>query len=522
MNVMKSVDMVSPGRRLMGNIALIAVSVALILLALSSALSARSVGDDLGLYADVRYYILNEHIEEIDSETLTRAAIHGMIEALDDPYTNYFPAEEFNSFSEQIEGEFSGIGAEVDLNDDDRLRIVSPLEGSPAWQAGVLAGDVVLAVDGESTEGLSLRECIKRLKGVRGTDVTITVRHLSGEEQDITITRDTIKVSTVRGLTRDDALHESYWIDQDKGVGYVRLTTFGAHSVEEITEALTSLKESGAKALILDLRFNLGGLLPAAHAISDMFLTEGQTIVSVRPRNGEEQFLKSTPRTLFPDIPVVLLVNEVSASASEIVTGALKDNGRAHVIGVRTFGKGSVQNVHPFDGIGSALKLTTAYYYIPSGRKIHRVADAEKWGIDPSEGGWVSMNYEQTREMIDVRRQAAIRRAESQEPTEVKTSYTPEQIREELKDVQLAAALEAVEGYMASGSWPAVGEESVDAALALMKRERLERQLTALREGVSEVEKQLAELDQPTEAAAVPEEMAEEMLPETMSEPASP
>ncbi|QDU71604.1 S41 family peptidase [Mucisphaera calidilacus] len=508
MNVIKSVEVVSPRRRLVGNVALVAVFVALILFALSSALG-RSVGDDLALIVDVRHFILNQHIEEVDSETLTEAAINGMIGALDDPYTDYFPPEALKAFSEQIDGEFSGIGAEVDLKDE-RLRIISPLEGSPAWESGVLAGDIVLEIDGESTEGMPLRECIKRLKGVRGTDVTISVLHLSGEEQEITITRDTIQVTTVRGLTRDAELHESFWIDKERGIAYVRLTQFGAKSIEEFTAAMNQLKAEDVKALILDLRFNLGGLLPAAQAISDMFLTEGQTIVSVRARTGEEQFSTSTAETIFPDLPVAVLINDVSASASEIVSGALKDNGRARLIGVRTFGKGSVQNVHEFAEAGSALKLTTAYYYIPSGRKIHRVEGAETWGIDPSDGGWVSMSFEETKAMMEVRRDAAIRRAESHE-TVTRTTFTADEVRETLKDPQLAAALESAGTYLDSGAWPTVGAESGDAILKLVKRERLERSRDRLREALAAVEEELVTLDEPeTEAAAADESAVEE------------
>ncbi|MEQ9453156.1 MAG: S41 family peptidase [Phycisphaeraceae bacterium] len=509
MNVIKPVDAVSPKRRFWGNIALISVFSAMVFVTLGTSLARSSTGDQLSVLVDVRHWILNSYVEDVDGQELTEAAINGMIESLDDRYTSYFPPEDLESFNESIEGQFSGIGAEVDMKED-RLRIVSPLEDSPAWKAGVLAGDMVLEIDGESTEGLSLRECVSRLKGLEGTDVTILVRHLSGEEAEITITRAVIKVATVRGIARDADLHETYWLDADRKIAYVRLTQFGQRSAEELGEVLADLRDQGLEALVLDLRFNLGGLLTGAQAISDMFLTEDQTIVSVRNRQGDEQFAKSTAETILPETPVVLLVNEISASASEIVAGALKDNGRARLVGVRTFGKGSVQQVRELDGGRSALKLTTAYYYIPSGRKIHRVEDAEKWGVDPSDGCWVSMTPEEVRALIEVRREAAIDRGENGTP--VRSTWTSEAIKEDLKDPQLAAALDSVTGYLTDGIWPEVGQNNDDAVVTLMRRASLERRRDLLRETLEDVEEELEKLDKPTEAAAVPEDVVDEAM----------
>ncbi|WP_428389538.1 S41 family peptidase [Mucisphaera sp.] len=517
MALLNSVEEVSPRRRLFGNLALVCCFAALILLTLMSTLARSTTGDQLSLLVDVRHWILSSYVEEIEGQELTEAAIAGMVESLDDPYTSYFPEEEYNSFSESIEGQFSGIGAEVDLKED-RLRIVSPLEGSPAWEAGVLAGDIVLEIDGTSTEGLSLRECIGLLKGLAGTDVTIKVRHLSGEEAEITITRDVIKVATVRGIDRDENLQERFWIDSDRKIAYIRLTQFGQRSNEEFVETLTDLEAQGIQGLILDLRFNLGGLLTAAQSISDLFLTGGQTIVSVRARAGQEQSFSSTDDTLLPDIPVVVLINDVSASASEIVAGALKDNGRAHLVGVRTFGKGSVQQVRELDGGRSALKLTTAYYYIPSGRKIHRIEDADTWGVDPSQGSWVSMTPDEVRAMINVRREAAILREEGS--SMARDSYTPEQVEEELKDKQLAAGLASLLGYKETGAWPSVGIDNEGAVIAMLRRTNLERRRDLLRETLEQIEEQLEALDNPTEAASLDAEEAG--LSEELTEPATP
>ncbi|MEM9420750.1 MAG: S41 family peptidase, partial [Planctomycetota bacterium] len=421
--------------RLIGNLALAsAMTVLLAFFVTYSGAWARtaSTWESLDLLVGLRYELATEYVDEPDQQELIEGAINGMIESLDDPYTQYFPQEEFEAFNESVRAEFTGIGAEVTI-ENNRLHIVTPLEDSPAWKSGVMAGDTVMAIEGEDTLNMPINEAISKLKGPAGTDVTITVRHASGEEVDLTITRAKIEVQTVRGFKRDADHSYNYFLDPDNKVGYIRLTQFSERTTPEVAEALQKLKADGVRAVVMDLRYNPGGLLESAVAISDMFLDEGQDIVSVRGRAVPEQTFKSTSKTLFPEIPVVVVANPFSASASEIVAGALADNSRALFVGERTFGKGSVQQVKLLDGVNAgALKITNAYYYLPSGRNIHRRTNEDKWGVDPSENAYVPMNPDQRRARLEARRaQDVIDAANGQEDGE---TVTPQWIEETLKD----------------------------------------------------------------------------------------
>lgn len=481
--------------RLIGNLALVsAMAVLLGIFVTYRGAWARSTSafDQIDLLVDLRYELANEYVDEPDQQKLIEGAINGMVESLDDPYTQFFPIEEYKAFEESVNAEFTGIGAEVSI-ENNRLHIVTPLEDSPAWQAGVMAGDTVMKIEGEDTLNMDINDAIKKLKGPAGTDVRITVRHASGGEEELTITRAKIEVQTVRGFRRDADHKYNYFLDAENKVGYVRLTQFSQRTTEEVAEALLALKEQGVRAVVLDVRYNPGGLLEAAVKISDMFLTEGQTIVSVRGRAVPEQVFKSTAQTLFPDIPVVVLANPYSASASEIVAGALSDNGRALFVGERTFGKGSVQQIKLLEGNAGALKITNAYYYLPSGRNIHRRTHEDKWGVDPSENAYVPMNPEQRRERIEARRaQDVINDGNGNGDT---AAVTPEWINDTLKDPQLAAALTAVLGKLDTGDWPSVGRSNADELVRLAEREQLTKQRALLEETLAEVNEKIGTLE---------------------------
>ncbi|MBB6431684.1 S41 family peptidase [Algisphaera agarilytica] len=494
--------------RLIGNLALAsAMAVLLAFFVTYRGAWARSTStlEHIDLLVDLRYELANEYVDEPDQQELIEGAIDGMIESLDDPYTQYFPQEEFEAFNESVRAEFTGIGAEVTI-ENNRLHIVTPLEDSPAWKSGVMAGDTVMAIEGEDTLNMPINEAISKLKGPAGTDVSITVRHASGEEVDITITRAKIEVQTVRGFKRNADHSYNYFLDPENKVGFIRLTQFSERTTPEVLEALQELKGQGIRALVIDMRYNPGGLLNAAVDISDMFLEEGQTIVSVRGRKVPEQVYKSTSDTLLPEIPVVVLANSFSASASEIVAGALADNGRALFVGERTFGKGSVQQVKRLLGNNAgALKITNAYYYLPSGRNIHRrnKAEDEAWGVDPSENAYVPMTPDQRRERLEARQaQDIINANNGQEHSE---TVTPEWINETLKDPQLAAALTAILGKLDSGEWPVVGKSNADELVRLAEREQLTKQRELLEETLAEVNEKLAKLDdgQPIEDESV-------------------
>ncbi|MEM9915287.1 MAG: S41 family peptidase [Planctomycetota bacterium] len=482
--------------RLIGNLALAsAMAVLLALFVTYRGAWARSMSpfDPIDLLIDLRYELATEYVDEPDQQQLIKGAVQGMIDSLDDPYTQYFPQEEFEAFQDNVNAEFTGIGAEVTI-ENNRLHIVTPLEDSPAWKAGVMAGDTVMAIEGEDTLNMPINEAIKKLKGPAGTDVTITVRHANGEDATLTITRAKIEVQTVRGFKRDADHRYNYFLDPVNKVGYVRLTQFSERTTPEVAEALQGLKDQGVRAVILDMRYNPGGLLNAAVDISDMFLDEGQTIVSVRGRAVPEKVYESTSDTLLPDIPVVVLANPFSASASEIVAGALADNGRALFVGERTFGKGSVQQVKLLDGTNAgALKITNAYYYLPSGRNIHRRTDAEKWGVDPSDNAYIPMNPDQRRERLEARRANDIINAEngngSDEPV------TPDWVNETLKDPQLAAALTAVLGKLDTGDWPNLGGSNADELVRLAERQQLNKQRELLEETLAEINEKIAKLE---------------------------
>ncbi len=476
--------------RQVGMIALLAVIIALIgNVAAFAWLRPYGILRDLGVLAEAREQIHNRYVTDTEDQVLIDAALEGMLDALGDQNTEYFSAEELARFNEHVGGAFTGIGAEIDIHEN-RLRIVAPLDDSPAWNSGVLPGDIVLEIDGEDTWGIDIFDAMARLKGKAGTNVTIKVRHRDGSTEDITITRAKIEVASVRGYRRDPGNGFHYLLDPDQKIAYVRLTQFGEKSYDELDDRLKALRDEGMQALILDLRNNGGGLLDAAVAISDLFLTEGQTIVSTQGRAEQASTATSTAKTLLPDLPLVVLVNENSASASEIVAGALLDNGRALIVGTRTFGKGSVQQLLPLGDGSSAIKLTTAYWYIPSGRMIHRKPDAEQWGVDPSPNSFVPMDAEAVLAMLLKRREA-----EADDPyAQLDGPITPQWLRENLLDDQLAAALQAAQGRLADGDWPTVGVGRAEALAEPTEEETLTRRKQELLDMVEQIDEQIEAL----------------------------
>jgi len=460
-------------------------------LALTDAWAAKEPGvfKQLDLLVEVRHELVTSYVEEPDEMELIESAVQGMVDSLQDPYTVFVPNKYLEQFEDRLTGSFSGIGAEIDVQDG-TPRIVTPLEDSPAWKAGIAAGDLILAVDGEPTRGVNLMDIIKLIKGEAGTDVVLKVRRVTGDELDITITRAQITVQTVRGIRRKADQSYDFMLDPESKIGYVRLSQFTEPTSDDLRAALDSLKEQGARGLILDLRFNPGGLLSTAVKVSDMFLTKGKRIVSTNGRAWPEEIFDSTDDTVVPDLPMVVLANERSASASEVVTGALSDNHRALFVGTRTFGKGSVQQVRGLDSGLGALKMTGAYYYLPNGRNIHRKPDAEVWGVDPDEGAYVLMTFEQYEEMIKARREADTLRKDNGH--DMGTPVTPEYVKDEMKDAQLAAGLRAVLGKLDTGDWPVVGLPNAEELVKQHERELLERRRSLLLEELHKVEAKLA------------------------------
>lgn len=441
---------------------------------------------------DVRSELASNYVEEPDQEKMLQGAINGMVKSLEDPYTSYLPADALKQFDKETQGSFSGIGARIDVNDTGQLTIVSPLEDSPAFKAGVEAGDVILKIDGEPADDLGVREAVQRITGPEGTDVTLTVRHMDGEEEDITITRQKIDIQTVKGFGRDSEHHWNYMLAPKKGIGYIRVTQFSNPTAGALREAIDNLKDQGLNGLVLDLRFNPGGLLTQAVDISDMFLNDGK-IVSTRGRNSPEQSWEAESGNDVGDFPMIVLVNQFSASASEIVSGALKDNERAIILGSRTFGKGSVQQVRALQSGDGAVKVTTAYYYLPSGRNLHRREGAETWGVDPNSGFYVPMTHEQIKEMNQLRRESEIIDDEDGSTPRPK-KVTPEWIRENRADLQLAKALKAMMAKLETGEYPKVGESSATLQAHVSEKASLERRQEALQKSLNTVNEEMRKL----------------------------
>ena len=339
------------------------------------------------VFAETFEQIERNYVTDVDRKELMEAAIGGMLQKLD-RYSNYISPEDLQAFNESMEREFGGIGIQVDTDSQGRLIVISPLPGTPAFKAGVKAGDLIMEIEGKSTEGFTIRDAQRLLKGRPGDAVSIGVER-EGEDDLLTIplVRDIIKMQTVLGDRYGDDAEWEFLIDEKAKIGYIRLTNFNSRSADELRVALAKLKEQGMAALVLDLRFNPGGLLTQAIEISDMFIDEG-VIVSTKGRNSPERSWSATNSGTVTDVPMAVLVNRFSASASEILSACLQDHERATIIGERTWGKGSVQNVIPIDGEQSALKLTTAGYHRPSGKNIHRKRGAkeeDEWGVVPNE-----------------------------------------------------------------------------------------------------------------------------------------
>ncbi|MGB1124416.1 MAG: S41 family peptidase [Phycisphaeraceae bacterium] len=482
---------VTSTQRGVGRLALLAVVLALIgNVVVFAYLRPYGILRELSPLAEAREHIHTRFVGEVEDQELIDAALRGMAGALGDENTQYFSAEELSAFNEHVGGSFTGIGAEIDIHKN-RLRIVAPLDNSPAWNAGVMPGDIVLEIEGQDTLGIDIFDAMRQLKGEAGTDVTIRVRHRTGEEETITITRKIIQVASVRGYKRNPGNGFDYMIDPQRKIAYLRLTQFGETSLEEVEDKLSELKKQGMKALILDLRNNGGGLLDGAAGISDIFLTGGKTIVSTKGKGTISETIKSTDNTLLPDLPLVVLINGNSASASEIVAGAMLDNDRALLVGSRSFGKGSVQQLLPLADGTSAIKLTTAYWYMPSGKMIHRKKDATEWGVDPSPGNFVPVDDEQLRAMLIKRREAEV-----DDPyAKLDGPVTPQWLRNEMLDDPMAAALEAAQQLLTKDGWPKVGVDQEAALAEPTDREALETRKQELLELLEEVNGKIEDLD---------------------------
>ncbi len=316
--------------------------------------------EEISRFNKILSEVNRKYVENVDPAEISDAAIEGIRNILD-PHTVVFAPEDYEDLKISMEGKFGGVGITISLRDN-VLTVISPLAGTPAFKLGIRAGDKIRKIEGNSTKGLTLDEAVEKLRGKIGTDVTISIeREGVPELMDFTITRDEIIVHAI----------PYYSMIQDD-IGYIKLATFADNTTADLENAIKELKKQGMKKLILDLRYNPGGLLNQATSVSELFLKKGNLLVSTKGRTQQTEAYARKDGILSPDVPLVLLVNQGSASASEIVAGAIQDWDRGLIIGKTTFGKGSVQTIFPLDNQGHALKLTTAFYYLPFGRCINK------------------------------------------------------------------------------------------------------------------------------------------------------
>jgi carboxyl-terminal processing protease len=311
----------------------------------------------LRIFTDALRIIKENYVEQVSMKDLIYGALNGMTKSLD-PFSSFFTPKQYESFKQETEGEFGGVGIEIGM-EKGRPVVISPIEGTPAFRAGIKPGDVILEINGEDTSNMSLIDVVQRIRGKVGTKVQLTI-YRKGMEKPIKIEleRALIKIESVRWTTLGD-------------VGYIKLSQFNENVSVQVERAIKELTSQKVKGIILDLRNDPGGLLSEAVKVADLFLPEGKLVVYTRSRNGETQKYFARRKPAVPDdLPVIVLINKGSASASEIVAGALQDYKRAVILGEKSFGKASVQNIIPLED-GSALKLTVAYYYTPLGRLIH-------------------------------------------------------------------------------------------------------------------------------------------------------
>ncbi len=362
------------------------------------------------------------YIEQVDERRLFEAAMTGMIGELGDPYSAYEPPQEALEFRQQLDQKFGGIGIEVMVDPATRrLTVSSPMVGTPAFEAGVLAGDQIVAIDGQTTEGMDYEEARRRMRGEPAEPITLSIlRPGQPAPHEVKLLRAVIKIPSVLGDKRDARGRWRFTLAEHPDVGYIRIVSFGEQTVSELKAALEELEAQNIRGLVIDLRKDFGGILRAAVATCDLFL-DGGMIVTTRGRDKGRNLetFSATGGGRYINWPMVVLVDHWTASAAEIVAACLQDHRRATIIGDRTWGKGTVQNVIPLEGGKSALKLTVATYWRPNGLNIHRGPDArdeDEWGVKPDRGFALSLSEQDQARVADERRQRDTMDSQSQQP----------------------------------------------------------------------------------------------------------
>ncbi len=391
--------------------------------------NAESGYEDLKTFTEVLTLIKKDYVDEVKTKELITSAIKGMVSSLD-PHSGYMTQDAFKELQVETKGEFGGLGIQIGIKDA-VLTVIAPIDDTPAYKAGIKAGDKIVKIAGESTKNMDIEKAVTKMRGPKGTPIVLTIfREGWKETKDFTIVRDIIKIKSVKSKMLDSS------------IGYIKLTQFQESTAADLASALTGLKKDGMTSIILDLRNDPGGLLNSAVDVAEQFLPPKQLVVYIKGRTGDKiEYFTEGDKPSYTGIPMVVLVNQGSASASEIVAGALKDWKRAIIIGMQTFGKGSVQSLIPLSD-GSGLRLTTAKYYTPSGTSIQNV------GITPdivvklaaAEG---KANHTIIRER-DL--QGHLKNETVKEEPEEKETATPFEV-EEKDDAQLQRAIDTLKAW---------------------------------------------------------------------------
>jgi carboxyl-terminal processing protease len=440
-------------------------------------------------FDEVRAKLLKNYIKPLDEKQLTLHAIRGMLKELHDPHTEYLPPSELALAEARITAMLTGIGAQLGQTDG-RLMVVTPLEGSPAHKAGLRPGDEIEAIDGKPAAGLGMHDAVKLILGKAGTQVALKVVHPDGVAEELKITRALLRFPTAEGFLRGAGGGWNFLLNAPHKVGYLRITQFSQRTAAEVRGALAGLKKDGMKGLILDLRSCPGGLLSEAVAVCRLFLDKGPILTTRGPKQAEHQF-ESDGKDYQGDFPLVVLLNGETASAAEIVAGALRERQQAVLVGTRSYGKGSVSALLKLD-TGGALKLTTAYYYLPGGRNLHKWPGAKVWGVDPTEGDYLSLTPSQDEALRKAARRRSMVWPKPGEGPKWTEPITPAVLAKEHADPQLAAALKTMVARLTGGTFIQVGRTGPEQPARLEelrgRREQLLRDLQRLERDLEEAQ----------------------------------
>ncbi|MEW5746421.1 MAG: S41 family peptidase [Nitrospirota bacterium] len=390
--------------------------------------SAENSYEELKTFVEVLTTVRKNYVDEVKTKDLVSGAIKGMIAALD-PHSSYMSPEAFRELQVETKGEFGGLGIQIGVKDA-VLTVIAPIEDTPAYRAGIKAGDKIVKIAGESTKTLAITDAVAKMRGPKGSSIVLSIiREGWKEPKDFTLVRDTIKIRSVKARMLDSA------------IGYVKLTQFQETTAEDLAAALKRLKKEGMASLILDLRNDPGGLLNSAVEVTEQFLPPKKLVVYIKGRNGEKtEYFTEEDTTSYTEMPMVVLINQGSASASEIVAGALKDWNRAILVGTQTFGKGSVQSLIPLSD-GAGLRLTTAKYYTPKGTSIQSVGIAPDLVVKLE-----AKNGQESHPIVRERDLERHLKNESQEDGPEEKETAPVEV-DEKDDIQLQRAVDTIKTW---------------------------------------------------------------------------